>query len=176
MSHQLKTIPALDTTPKGRVPFLVDEPREHPADGTETLAALARECEQRGIALTEDPTLTLAVLVDVDGRPTLITPPDGFDETLDELRGIGRCIGCRNEVDDTATPYYPGYDHLDGTPILICPVCRDEQTARANEPGRLAFSRCMDAIEAVFKASKNPEMTRQALREFVDLTANGARA
>ncbi|MET9762058.1 hypothetical protein ABZ016_23880 [Streptomyces sp. NPDC006372] len=32
MSHQLKTIPALDTTPTGRVPFLVDEPREHGTD------------------------------------------------------------------------------------------------------------------------------------------------
>ncbi|MFD5227424.1 hypothetical protein ACFWJ5_02555 [Streptomyces qaidamensis] len=32
MSHQLKTIPALDTTPTGRVPFLVDEPGEQVED------------------------------------------------------------------------------------------------------------------------------------------------
>jgi hypothetical protein len=33
----------------------------------------------------------------------------------------------------------------------------------------------MDAIEATFRASKNPEMTRNALRTFVDMTADEAR-
>lgn len=44
-------------------------------------------------------------------------------------------------------------------------------TALANDPDRLTVSDVWDAIEAVFTASKDPEMTRQALHEYVDLTA-----
>jgi hypothetical protein len=44
-------------------------------------------------------------------------------------------------------------------------------TALANDPARLTVSDAWDAIEAVFTASKDPELTRQALHEFVDLTA-----
>lgn len=45
----------------------------------------------------------------------------------------------------------------------------------ADAEARLAFSQCMDTIEDVFKASKNPQMTRQALHTLVDMTADEAK-
>ncbi|WP_432034212.1 DUF6907 domain-containing protein [Streptomyces antibioticus] len=46
-----------------------------------------------------------------------------------------------------------------------------QQPAVADGPDASTVNRAWDAIEDVFKASANPEMTRNALREFVDLTA-----
>lgn len=43
--------------------------------------------------------------------------------------------------------------------------------ALANDPHRTTVSDVWDAIDAVFAASKDPEMTRQTLHEYVDLTA-----
>lgn len=156
-----------------KVSVSTSTPQDQP-DNSDVLAALTRECGKRDIilAVTED-TDVEAALVDIYGRRVLVTTPDDFHEALDDLRGLGLCCHCHKELDDTATPYYPGYNHRDGSPIMICAPCRTEQARIAADPNRLAFSRCMDAIEAVFKASANPEMTRTALREFVDLTADG---
>ncbi|MGC9538536.1 hypothetical protein [Streptomyces sp. UG1] len=147
-------------------------------DDAEILAAITRECERHGLALqTVDTTDDgLAEMQVINGRRTLVVPQsDDLAETLDDFLLIGRCVDCRKPADDTTTPYYPGYDHIDGSPIMICQSCRDKRTARANAPDRLAVSRCWDAIEAVFRTSANTEMTRKALREFVDMTADQAK-
>ncbi|MFJ2007377.1 hypothetical protein [Streptomyces chartreusis] len=143
------------------------------------LPELTRECEQRGLALqtvgaTPDGLAKIQVIV---GRRTLVVPPTAdLAETLDDFRLIGKCLACRNELDDTATPYHPGYNHIEGSPLMVCQPCRDQQAKIANDPNRLAFSKCMNAVEAVFQASENPAMTRKALREFVDMEASKAGA
>lgn len=143
-------------------------------DDAEILAAITRECERLGVALqiTDAPGVDLAEIKVIDGHRTLVVPPsDDLAETLDDFLLIGRCIDCRSKLDDTALLYADGYNHIDGTPMRICRACLDARTVEANDPNRLAFSRCMDAIEAVFKASQNKQMTQGALRELVDMCA-----
>lgn len=138
------------------------------------LAALARECERRGLDLQAVDTTDdgLAHIKDIDGRPTLLVPPtDDLADTLTDLQLIGHCFDCHTKQDDTTTPYYPGYQHIDGSPLMICQPCRDKRAKTASDPNRHAVSHCMDAIEAAFRASENTEMTRKALREFIDRTA-----
>ena len=105
-----------------------DGAREHTED-SEILAALTRECAERGITLTvtDTPALDMPLLVDIDGRSTLLTPSDELDEALHSVRGLGRCIDCLNVLDDTATPYADGYTDLDGSPLMICRACRNER-------------------------------------------------
>jgi hypothetical protein len=145
-------------------------------DDAELLAALTRECAQRGITLTlaDNPGFDLATLVD-DGRTLVVPPTDDLAEIVDDLRLIGHCCDCRSDLDDTALPYRDGHNHLDGSPIMICRACRDKRTRIASDPSSVAFDRALTAIEAAFKASKNPERTRNALRTFVDMTADEAR-
>ncbi|MET8803613.1 hypothetical protein [Streptomyces sp. NPDC004546] len=165
---QVKPIPVPDTTPTGRaLPYIPDQPRE-------ALPALARECRQRGLALkvTDVPGFDLAAL---DGR-TLVVPRSGVAETLDDIRLIGRCIDCSSTLDDTALPYADGHNHVDGSPIRICQPCRIERKTAAADPSRQAFTAALNAIEAAFKASKNPQQTRKALETFVSMLAAEARA
>ncbi|MFI0139621.1 hypothetical protein [Streptomyces luteogriseus] len=162
MSHHLTTIPALDTTPTGRaLPFLVDEPREHPDVDTEVLAALKAECERRGIPVevAEDGSVDLTV-PHIEGHRVFVGPYDSAAEALDDVRAMGRCTGCRTELDDTAAPYADKYLHIDGSPVRICSACRDERAAVANGQitavGKQAFAEMARAINGSTTVSKDP--------------------
>jgi len=128
-------VPAVALGTAGHLPYAVqsDGPREHPED-SEVLTALAHECAERGITLTltDTPALDTPLLVDIDGRSTLLTPSDELDEALYGVRRLGRCIDCLKVLDATATPYADGYTTLDGSPLMICRACRDEQAALAS--------------------------------------------
>ncbi|WP_381562901.1 hypothetical protein [Streptomyces eurythermus] len=174
MMAQHVSIPRDVFQPTGRaLPFIPEQPREY-ADDKQALPDLARECRQRGLTLKVTNTSGLATL---DGR-TLVVPQDSVAETLDDIRLIGHCIDCRNELDDTATAYAPGYAHVDGTPIRLCQPCRIERktAAAAAAPSRQAFAAALSAIEAAFKVSQDPARTREALETFVGMLAAEARA
>lgn len=168
-SSEHPAIPAIDPNARaGRaLPYVPDQPREY-ADDKQALPVLARECRQRELKLK---VIDGAGLAAVNGR-TLTVPRDSVAETLDDLRLIGRCIDCSSTLDDTALPYADGYSHVDGTPIRICQACYIEQKTAAADPSRRAFTAALSAIEAAFKASKNPARTRTALETFVDMLAD----
>ncbi|WP_020118839.1 hypothetical protein [Streptomyces canus] len=166
----------MNTTVQSEAPTASPALRDQ-RENAEYLAALTRECERLGLALqlTDDPAIDMPEVKVVNGVRTCIARRDELGVALDDLRAVtDRCVDCRGDVDhsDPATVYYDGYNDIFGNPLRICPPCRDERTRIANDPDRLAFSRCMDAIEATFRASKNTEMTRNALRTFVDMTAD----
>ncbi|MFE5218414.1 MULTISPECIES: hypothetical protein [unclassified Streptomyces] len=171
MSHQLKRIPTVDTTPTGRALPYIPEPQRERTDNTQALPDLARECRQRGLTLKVTSAPGLATL---DGR-TLVVPRGSVDETLNDIRLTGRCIDCTSTLDATALPYADGYNHLDGTPIRICQPCRIERKAVAADPARQAFTTALSAIEAAFKASQDPARTRKALETFVEMLASETR-
>ncbi|MBB4711153.1 hypothetical protein BJ965_001035 [Streptomyces luteogriseus] len=164
MNH-LTTIAAQDTTPTSRaLPFLADEPRQHPTgDAVEILGALARECQLRGITpeITEDGSVDLTV-PHVDGHRVFVGPYDSAADALDDIRKLGCCHGCRSEVDDTAALYADKWLHIDGSPIRICPACRGEQATVANGQitavGKQAFAEMARDIHASTAAAKNPAL------------------
>ncbi|MEU0588273.1 hypothetical protein [Streptomyces sp. NPDC006132] len=147
------------------VPFLADEPREHPTDNTEVLAVLVRECERRDITveLNEDGAVDLT-LVKADGVRTLVGPYDTAAEALDDVSSIGRCTGCRSKVDDTAALYADGYNHIDGSPIRICQPCQDSRATKA--PG-LALERVIAALPEVL-----PQVLKRTVPSASDETAD----
>lgn len=115
------------------LPFLADEPREHPTgDAVEILGTLARECQLRGITpeVAEDGSVDLN-LTHVDGYRLCVGPYDSAADALDDIRKMGRCHDCRSEVDDTAAPYADKWLHIDGSPVRICRVCRGREAAVA---------------------------------------------
>jgi hypothetical protein len=170
----------MSTTVQPKASKTMPDPTEQ-RDNASYLPELERECERLSLALqlTDDPNVDLPEVKVIGGVRTCIARADELGVAVDDLRAVtDQCLICHGDVDhtDPATIYADGYNDIFGQPVRICPPCRNRQTALANEPGRLAFSQAMDAIEAVFKASKNPEQTRQALRTFVDMTAAEARS
>ncbi|MFJ9376801.1 DUF6907 domain-containing protein [Streptomyces sp. NPDC101455] len=104
-----------------------------PAENAEYLPKLVRECERLGLALqfTDDPAVDLTEIKVIDGRRTLIARADEVPVAYDDVEGVGLCLDCKSEFDDSAILYAPanavpgfgGYEDISGEYAKICRPC-----------------------------------------------------
>ncbi|MYW50571.1 hypothetical protein GTY64_03625 [Streptomyces sp. SID8376] len=138
------------------------------AENAAYLPQVTAECDRLGLTLKLTATTPddLPYIEVIEGRQTFIAMASELAVALDDLRSVGRCVACSNELDETALVYCDDYKDLLGEPVKICVPCSNAQKVKsalasieaAKPHVDKATAECLDALGNLIKAEGDPDV------------------
>jgi hypothetical protein len=137
------------------------------AENAAYLPQVGSECDRLGLTLklTAATPDDLPYIKVIEGRQTFIAMASELAVALDDLRSVGRCVACSNELDETALVYFDGYEDLLGRPVKICVPCSNTQKVNSALASIEAAKRnvdkvtaeCLDALGNLIRTEGDPD-------------------